>query len=130
MMTKEQYIEFLISTPINYTCTHLADHISGISHDSITDFLKSQRLTAESVWKQAEILIRNIEESVFRKNRMRARLNSSTRITVAINIRLFVGLILSISSIVRETAITTRLIIAFLHQSTKRPRRTTIFSLC
>jgi hypothetical protein len=63
MMTKEQYIEFLISTPINYTCTHLADHISGISHDSITDFLKSQRLTAESVWKQAEILIRNIEES-------------------------------------------------------------------
>ena len=62
-MTKEQYIEFLISTPINYTCTHLADHISGISHDSITDFLKSQRLTAESVWKQAEILIRNIEES-------------------------------------------------------------------
>ncbi len=63
MMTKEQYIEFLISTPINYTCTHLADHISGISHDSITDFLKSQRLTAESVWKQAEILIRNTEES-------------------------------------------------------------------
>jgi hypothetical protein len=62
-MTKEQYIEFLISTPINYTCTHLADHISGISHDSITDFLKSQRLTAESVWKQAEILIRNTEES-------------------------------------------------------------------
>jgi Transposase DDE domain len=63
MITKEQYIEFLISTPINYTCTHLADHISGISHDSITDFLKSQRLTAESVWKQAGMLIHNTEES-------------------------------------------------------------------
>jgi Transposase DDE domain len=63
MITKEQYIEFLISTPINYTCTHLADHISGISHDSITDFLKSQRLTAESVWTQAGMLIHNTEES-------------------------------------------------------------------
>lgn len=63
MITKEQYIEFLISTPINYTCTHLADHISGISHDSITDFLKSQRLTAESVWTQVRMLIHNTEES-------------------------------------------------------------------
>ena len=63
MITKEQYIEFLISTPINYTCTHLADHISGISHDSITDFLKSQRLTAESVWTQVRVLIDNTEES-------------------------------------------------------------------
>src|SRR6266571_1863638 len=63
MITKEQYIEFLICTPINYTCTHLADPISGISHESITDFLKSQRLTAESVWKQAGMLIHNTEES-------------------------------------------------------------------
>jgi hypothetical protein len=63
MMTKEQYIEFLISTPINYTCTHLADHLSGISHDSITDFLKSQRLTADLVWVQAKTLIQNTAES-------------------------------------------------------------------
>jgi len=63
MITKEQYIEFLISTPINYTCTHLADHLSGISHDSITDFLKSQRLTADSVWTSARTLIHDTEES-------------------------------------------------------------------
>src|ERR1700712_411055 len=63
MITKEQYIEFLISTPINYTCTHFADHFPGVSHDSITDFLKLQRLTAESVWKQAQTLIHNTEES-------------------------------------------------------------------
>lgn len=63
MITKEQYIEFLISTPVNYTCTHLADHLSGISHDSITDFLKSQRLTAESVWASAKLLIKDTEES-------------------------------------------------------------------
>ncbi len=63
MSTKEQYIEFLISTPVNYTCTHLADHVSGISHDSITDFLKSPRLTAESVWTCAKTLIHDTEES-------------------------------------------------------------------
>lgn len=63
MITKEQYIEFLISTPVNYTCTHLAEHLSGISHDSITDFLKSERLTAESVWSSAKMLIQNNEDS-------------------------------------------------------------------
>jgi hypothetical protein len=63
MITKEQYVEFLISTPVNYTCTHLADHLSGISHDSITDFLQSQRLTAQSVWSSAKILIRDTEDS-------------------------------------------------------------------
>jgi hypothetical protein len=63
MITKEQYIEFLISTPINYTCTHLADHLSGISHDSITDFLRSQRLTAQSIWLSAKMLISDTAES-------------------------------------------------------------------
>lgn len=63
MITKEQYIEFLVSTPVNYTCTHLADHLSGISHDSITDFLKSQRLTATSVWSCAKTLIHDTTAS-------------------------------------------------------------------
>jgi Transposase DDE domain len=63
LITKEQYIEFLISTPVNYTCTHLAEHLSGISHDSITDFLRSQRLTAESVWTCAKTWIDDNEES-------------------------------------------------------------------
>lgn len=63
MLTKEQYIEFLISTPINYTCTHLANHISGISHDSISDFLRNERITATSVWDAAKTLIDNTSES-------------------------------------------------------------------
>ena len=63
MLTKEQYIEFLISTPINYTCTHLANHISGISHDSISDFLRNERITATSVWNAAKTLIDNTSES-------------------------------------------------------------------
>ncbi len=63
MITKAQYIEFLISTPVNYTCTQLADHLSGISHDSITDFLKSQRLNADSIWTCAKNLIYDTEDS-------------------------------------------------------------------
>ena len=27
MMTQATYIEYLLSTPRNYTCTHLADHL-------------------------------------------------------------------------------------------------------
>jgi Transposase DDE domain len=63
MISKEQYIEFLISTPINYTCTHLADHLLDISHDSVTDFLQSQRLTAQSLWTYTQGLIHDAEES-------------------------------------------------------------------
>ena len=42
-MTKQQYIEYLVATPNNYTCTHLADHLEGeaaTSHDSISDYLR------------------------------------------------------------------------------------------
>lgn len=63
MITKEQYIEFLISTPVNYTCTTLADHLTGISHDSIADFLQSRQITAQSVWSSAKELIHDTDES-------------------------------------------------------------------
>jgi hypothetical protein len=41
MFTKRQYIEYLIATTGNYTCSHLADHLEGdqaVSHDVITDY--------------------------------------------------------------------------------------------
>ena len=63
MLTREQYIEYLVSTPINYTCTNLAAHLSGVSHDSITDFLKFQRLAASSLWETAKPLISDTDES-------------------------------------------------------------------
>ena len=40
MITKLQYVEFLISTVANYTGTHLAEHLDQVSHDTITDFLQ------------------------------------------------------------------------------------------
>ena len=63
MLTPEQYIEYLVSTPVNYTCTNLAAHLSGVSHDSITDFLKYQRLASNSLWNIAKSLIDDTQES-------------------------------------------------------------------
>lgn len=50
MITKRQYIEYLISTPINYTCSHLAEHLEGMSHDAVSDYLQRDKLTAGSLW--------------------------------------------------------------------------------
>jgi hypothetical protein len=52
-MTQRQYIEYLIATPGNYTCTNLADHLEGEaaqSHDAISDFLRQQKLTPRRLW--------------------------------------------------------------------------------
>lgn len=57
MITKQQYVEFLVSTVANFTATHLADHLDGVSHDTITDFLQSERLTARSLGELVATLI-------------------------------------------------------------------------
>lgn len=53
-MNKQQYIEYLIATPGNYTCTHLAEHLTGeqaVSHDAISDFLRREKLTPRRLWE-------------------------------------------------------------------------------
>ena len=40
MMTQATYIEYLLSTPRNYTCTHLAAHLPQVSHDQVNLFLR------------------------------------------------------------------------------------------
>lgn len=57
MVTKRQYIEYLISTPGNYTCSNLAAHLEGVSHDAVSDFLKRDKLTARQLWELARQLI-------------------------------------------------------------------------
>lgn len=51
MISKKQYVEYLLSTPKNYTCTHLADHLDGVSHDVVNDFLTQQRLLPRELWR-------------------------------------------------------------------------------
>jgi hypothetical protein len=63
MITKEKYIEYLISTPINYTCTNLSEHIEDVSHDAISDYLRRARITARHNWKLVKGLINDSPES-------------------------------------------------------------------
>jgi SRSO17 transposase len=63
MITKRQYIEYLISTPVNYTCTNLADHLEGVSHDAISDYLQRERLTARQIWEWVKPLLKDSEQA-------------------------------------------------------------------
>ena len=47
-------LEYLVSTPINDTCTNLAEHLDGMSHEVVSDFLKRERLTANHLWELVE----------------------------------------------------------------------------
>lgn len=57
MVTKQQYVEYLLATPGNYTCTHLAEHLDGVSHDAVSDYLARERHTARGLWELARHLI-------------------------------------------------------------------------
>ena len=37
--TRLDYCQYLLSTPINYTLTHFADHCEAFSHDQINRYL-------------------------------------------------------------------------------------------
>ena len=43
--TKLDYRQYLLSSPINYTVTNLADPLAGISHDRINRYLRGEKLT-------------------------------------------------------------------------------------
>ena len=63
MITKNQYIEYLLSTPINYTCSNLWEHLENVSHDSVTDFLQNSRSTPRDLWALVKDRIDDSEEA-------------------------------------------------------------------
>jgi hypothetical protein len=65
-MNKQQYIEYLIATPGNYTCTNLADHLEGeaaVSHDAISDYLRREKLTPRGLWEVVQPLVTDSADS-------------------------------------------------------------------
>ena len=60
MITKKQYIEYLLSTPINYTCSNLSEHLEKVSHDVVSDFLQNSKFTPKDVW---ELVKNRIDDS-------------------------------------------------------------------
>ncbi len=63
MITKKQYVEYLLSTPKNCTCTYLAEHLEGISHDVVTDMLRQKRFMPREVWKLVKDRIEDSPEA-------------------------------------------------------------------
>jgi hypothetical protein len=64
MLQKKDYIEYLLSTPFNYTCTNLADHKPNLCHDSVSDFLRRERFTPSQLWASVAPHIEDSETSV------------------------------------------------------------------
>jgi hypothetical protein len=63
MITKQQYVEYLICTIGNYTSSNLADHLDEVSHDVVTDYLSNERHTARGLWELVERLIEDSPEA-------------------------------------------------------------------
>ncbi len=61
MISKRQYIEYLLNTPVNDTCSNLAEHLDGVSHATVSDFLERGRVTAPRLWELVEPLLKDSE---------------------------------------------------------------------
>lgn len=62
-ITKKLYIEYLLHTPINYTGSNLAEHLSGVSHDAVSDYLSRDNAAARQVWELASQVIRDSQSA-------------------------------------------------------------------
>ena len=63
MLDKQDYISYLLSTQINYTCTELADHRANLSHDAVSDFLRRERFTPSQLWQVVSPYIEDSKEA-------------------------------------------------------------------
>ena len=63
MITKVQRVEYLISTVGNFTGAPLAEHLHGVSHDRVTDYLRRARLPARRLWELVSGPINDSEQA-------------------------------------------------------------------
>jgi len=63
MITKQQYVEYLICTIGNYTSSNLAEHLDEVSHDVITEYPMNERHTTRGLWELAKRLIQDDPEA-------------------------------------------------------------------
>jgi hypothetical protein len=61
--TKLDYCQYLLSSPINYTVTNLANHLDGISHDRINRYLRGEKLTPRLLWDNVKPLLQACENA-------------------------------------------------------------------
>lgn len=49
--TRIDYCQFLLSSQVNFTLTHHADHHAQFSHDAINRYLRGEKLTSRLIWE-------------------------------------------------------------------------------
>jgi SRSO17 transposase len=52
--TRQIYGQYLLSSPVNYTGTNLADHVESLDHNSVYRYLKDEHLTPTLIWEQVK----------------------------------------------------------------------------
>ena len=52
--TRLDYCQYLLTTPVNYTLTHFADHCEQFSHDQMNRYLAEDRLPPRLVWENIQ----------------------------------------------------------------------------
>ncbi len=52
--TRLNYCQYLLSSPINYTLTHFADHSRSFSHDMTNRYLAGERIPPRLVWENVK----------------------------------------------------------------------------
>ena len=55
--TKLDYCQYLLSTQVNYTLTHLAEHLQMFSHDTINRYLRNEEITPQLLWDNVKKVI-------------------------------------------------------------------------
>jgi hypothetical protein len=63
MITKKQYVEYLVSPPKNCTGTSLAEHREDVSHDVVNDFLHQKRVRPREVWELVKARIADSQDA-------------------------------------------------------------------
>ena len=61
--SKLDYCQYLLSSPLKFTLTHLAEHIEGVSHDRIKRYLQGEKLTPRLLWENVRSLVVRCEEA-------------------------------------------------------------------
>lgn len=61
-LSKLDYCQYLLSSPVNYTLTNMADHVAGLSHDKINRYLRDAELTPRLLWENVREIYQPDEE--------------------------------------------------------------------
>jgi len=63
-VTRLDYCQFLLSTPLNYTMTYFGEHSERFGHDAINRYMAGDRITPGMVWENVQADVVTDEEGI------------------------------------------------------------------